>query len=118
MFIDTFCRNDLEKNIEFFNIGLGEKNEECISVSSEGNLGDGRVICADQKIPEEYFKQESIRLYRLDSFINTEIYLMKISVEGFEEYVLKGGSKLFEEKKIKYLVRFINGSQQNYLLKS
>ena len=109
MFIDSFCRNDLENNIKFFNVGLGEKEEECITFSIKGNVGNANILCGKDniKVPDGFELRGKTKTYRLDSIIDTDIQVLKIDTEGFEYYALKGGSKLFEEKRVKYLVTLI-----------
>ena len=65
------------------------------------------VLCGEHtEIPNDHVFRGEQNTYRLDSLIDTniQIQVLKIDVEGFEYYALKGGSELFEQKRVKYLV--------------
>lgn len=95
------------KNIELFNFGIGEKNEETIlnqniesSSSSINSLNEASSYYKKKYLFLNFFKKKkishpvNIKLISLNSFLKEKniekIDLMKIDTEGYEFNVLKG----------------------------
>ena len=80
-------------NIKIYNIAIGDKEGSGILVEKDNNnLCDTMV---------EYQAEGKVRFTSLDKFIQTvqlkKIDLIKIDVEGFEEYVIKGMVQLINK---------------------
>jgi FkbM family methyltransferase len=86
-------------NTACYNIGLGERfSETYLDVHPElWGYGYNKV--------SNSITDHKIELYPLDSIIpfNTKITHVKIDVEGYELYVLKGMKRILEQKPILYL---------------
>jgi FkbM family methyltransferase len=85
-------------NISVHNTGLGEKAEELrLFVVDETNPGMNRIL-NEPDATANALAFETIRVERLDDFIDIEKLertdLVKIDVEGFEHNVLKGADRL------------------------
>jgi len=81
------------KNITTYNMAVGNKEGSGILIEQDNNnLCDTMV---------EYNDKGNIQFISLDTFIDTEkltkIDLIKIDVEGFEEYVIKGMARLIDK---------------------
>ncbi|KAJ3212241.1 hypothetical protein HK099_007769 [Clydaea vesicula] len=88
--------------------GLSDKEKKCYLISDDQNLGDGIIKCYKQNqenfAPSGYKIREHIDLVRLDDYVQQDIFLLKIDVEGFEPYVLDGATLLFKHYKVNFLM--------------
>lgn len=87
------------KNIELFNVGLGEKMEKVkLYEVNKNNPGMNRIFMEEKDYPYKL-----ITIEKLDDFLEAEkihrVDLIKIDVEGFELSVLKGGEKIIRSCK-------------------
>ena len=102
------CFNKLEKNtehlnVELFNFGLSDKEEEVeINISknqASSSILEMRELHLNSFPNTTYIKKEVIKLKRLDDIINLHKlktnYLAKIDVQGYEKFVLLGGENIF-----------------------
>ncbi|MCS7466765.1 FkbM family methyltransferase [Stieleria sp. ICT_E10.1] len=87
--------NDLEGRVRLFNCALGESNGE-ISFSSGTNDDTNHVIRSRDGL--------CVPVHRLDDYTTefSKIDLLKIDVEGYEKFVLKGGRKTVERASCVY----------------
>jgi len=114
MLTASLCRNPrFASNIKIHNVGLGVKNDHCIMISGDSNLGDGITKCGQEAAnwvdgkTGGYRKRGDMDMRRLDDILAEEnvpsVDFVKMDVEGFECEVMKGGQSLIE----KYRPRFI-----------
>jgi FkbM family methyltransferase len=84
------CKNF--KNIKTYSYGLGNKNELVSAKLLKHNAGVSQVINDPNyiKLNNDFKFYKNLPIKTLDSFKFEEIDLLKIDVEGFEEYVLEG----------------------------
>lgn len=98
----SLCKNpDFKQRVTLNNFGLGAKDDHCIIISGDSNLGDGISVCGDkasQPIQAGYHKRASIDFHRLDDVLAQQhvdsIDFVKMDVEGFECQVMAGGQSL------------------------
>jgi len=98
----TMCQNPaLKQRIRLNKFGLGSKDDHCIIISGDANLGDGISQCgelAKKPIQAGYHKRASMDIRRLDDVLTEEkidkIDFVKMDVEGFECQVMAGGQSL------------------------
>ncbi len=87
-----------------YDIAIGEETGEGFLIEADGfseNQGTSRV---DFKNSEGNIKHK-ISIKKLDSIIlNNKINVLKMDVEGFEEFVLKGAIKLLESRSIRDII--------------
>ena len=89
------------KNINYFNIGIGDKNTEAYFNEDIGNLkNDGSFRFTQNS------NNEKINIYKLDDvFKNEKIFLkeniiIKLDLEGFDFLALKGLSETLQKSKV------------------
>lgn len=99
-------------NWKCHNFGMGE-NEGWLNITSE--FGGYNHITNDSK------KSQKIRVLTIDQYIQAtgveEVSLVKVDVEGFEWFVLKGASESLGSKKIKKIIFEVDDHQQRYGVK-
>jgi FkbM family methyltransferase len=88
--------NDIN-NIELLNIGLGESTSILKMYEvSDHNSGMNRIVLTDEDLP-----YREVQIKRLDDVMNSlgikKVDLIKIDVEGFEAFVLKGASDVLAQ---------------------
>jgi FkbM family methyltransferase len=97
-------------HISLVNVGLGRTRQQSVPLHSV-KFGDTDSSIVRKEIPNDKYSpqayQESIELYNLDEYVESnnipQITLLKIDVEGHELEVLKGGSSVLDEGRIKYI---------------
>lgn len=98
----SLCANpELKPRITLNKFGLGSKDDHCIIISGDDNLGDGLSQCGeDAKKPVQagYHKRATMDIRRLDDVLTQQhvdqINFVKMDVEGFECQVMGGGQSL------------------------
>jgi FkbM family methyltransferase len=98
----TMCKNPALKQMIMLNkFGLGAKDDHCIIISDDNNLGDGISQCGDdakKPIRAGYHQRATMDIRRLDDVLTEEhvsqIDFVKMDVEGFECHVMEGGQSL------------------------
>lgn len=111
---DTYARlkknieiNNLEKLVQLFNLGLGDKKE---SLAFRTLRNNGHNYISNSK---EYDK--IVNIMTLDQLKPGLLpKLIKIDVEGYEKKVLKGGEKLLRNKLVNALVIEISKHCERY----
>jgi FkbM family methyltransferase len=94
------------KNLECFNFALSNKKEE-----KNIKIPDHKGLCTlgDCPLFKEY-EEEVVQCYRIDDiFINKEINMIKIDVEGWEFFVLLGGLQMINKLKPIILIEIAEG---------
>jgi len=98
----TMCANPLLKQkITLNKFGLGAKDDHCIIISGDDNLGDGLTQCgedAKKPIQAGYHQRATMDVRRLDDVLKEQqvsnVDFVKMDVEGFECQVMAGGQSL------------------------
>ena len=92
--IDNVNLNKIQHLVDARNIGIGDRNE---ILSFTNDLNTTNRVCKDSDIDNT----ENVDVIRLDDYFKSLVpSIAKIDVEGFEDFVLKGGKKFF--LKLKY----------------
>ncbi|KAI9348962.1 S-adenosyl-L-methionine-dependent methyltransferase [Zopfochytrium polystomum] len=118
-FMSTLCRHPkLVEKSTFIRSGLGSQLSTCALTSSDANLGDGVVTCdpttiaqykADPRPPGLYPLRQWLPIAPLDSFVDEDVWVLKMDVEGFELDVLRGAARLFTTRKVHYVLTEVMG---------
>jgi len=98
----TMCANPtLKEKITLNKFGLGAKDDHCIIISGDDNLGDGVTQCgedAKKPIAAGYHQRATMDVRRLDDVLAeqgvSKVDFVKMDVEGFECQVMAGGQSL------------------------
>ncbi|KAI9326197.1 S-adenosyl-L-methionine-dependent methyltransferase [Zopfochytrium polystomum] len=118
-FMSTICRTPkLMERSTFILNGLGAAPSTCAISSDDFNLGDGTVTCDPAEIAQyktsthpsglRPFRQW-LRIDPLDSFLDEDVWAIKMDVEGFELDVLQGATRLFSKRRVHYVLTEIMG---------
>lgn len=95
--------NKLDKNIELFNIGLGDKNENKKYLLTTKNLGGSGFF--EKNFNSKYHHSEfDLEIIKGDSFNLKNINFLKIDTEGYDFKVIKGLRETI--KKCKPIITF------------
>jgi FkbM family methyltransferase len=111
--------NNLQ-NIEYINIGLGNKNEKSIFYTdNSGDYGHGNHI---KFFPSSTnWKNETIMLCTLDSYVQEhgiqKVGLIKSDVEGFESQLIEGAIKTIREHRPILLLSIYHNYNDFYRMK-
>ncbi|KAI9361701.1 S-adenosyl-L-methionine-dependent methyltransferase [Zopfochytrium polystomum] len=121
-FMSTLCRHPqlMEKSTFIMN-GLGATSTTCALVSDERNIGDGTVTCDPADIAlykttphppagGKYPLRQWLRIDPLDTFIDEDVWVVKMDVEGFELDVLRGASNFFTRRRVHFLIAEVMGT--------
>ncbi|KAI9361691.1 S-adenosyl-L-methionine-dependent methyltransferase [Zopfochytrium polystomum] len=121
-FMSTLCRTPkLMERSTFILNGLGATSTTCAISSDDFNLGDGTVTCEASEIAKykESTHPDGLRPFRqwlridpLDTFLDEDVWAVKMDVEGFELDVLRGASRLFSKRRVHYLLTEIMGGEK------
>jgi FkbM family methyltransferase len=90
----TLCKNpSLKPKITLNKVGLGGKDDHCIIISGDDNLGDGVMRCGADAIKfkhdgeKGYHQRATVEIRRLDDILEQQkvksIQFVKMDVEGF-----------------------------------
>ncbi|MEM6685440.1 MAG: FkbM family methyltransferase [Bacteroidota bacterium] len=100
--------NKLEDKVQCVNIGLGE--EEGTLKFTKGYDVMNRVALEHENIPTI-----SVPIQRLDDVLaNEQPTFLKIDVEGFEYFVLKGADETLQKPSLKYILLEFNNSGDKF----
>ena len=91
---DNVALNNVRDKVSLYNIALGDRDE----VKTIGLKGAMTYITNNNSLP-----LQKINIKKLDSFVNYSS-LIKIDVEGYEEYVLKGAKNILNHSKTEALI--------------
>jgi FkbM family methyltransferase len=102
----TACLNPAAAaRIRLFNAALGDQDANCFQVATNGNFGNGIVICRGpgepENIPPGDVKLDDMIVRRLDDVARLiiqprfPISALKMDTEGYELAVLRGGRAFF-----------------------
>jgi FkbM family methyltransferase len=93
-----------QENVFFYNFGLGEKEEEMLIFKNEYTPSSSMLTMLDVHKRNFDFaievKPEKIKIRTLDSFFDSVVndpLLIKIDVQGYELFVLRGGIRVLEK---------------------
>ena len=110
----SICLNNLSKcKVALYPYGLGTEQQECPLFSKDSSNGSSSVDCTPGfVIPEGHTQFGMATIKKLDDFYEQvkerNVIALKMDVEGFELYVVKGGLKVFFEKPIPYIQMKLN----------
>ena len=100
--------NNLQDNVECLNIGLGEEKGEL--KFTKGFDVMNRVALENETVPTI-----TVPIQRLDDvLISEEPTFLKIDVEGFEYFVLKGATETLQKSSLKYILLEFNNSGDKF----
>jgi FkbM family methyltransferase len=90
--------------IQVYNLAIGESPAEGYLIEEEGFLANQGTSRVDLNHSEKTIRHK-IKIEKIDNIvINNNISLLKMDVEGFEEFVLRGAGKLLEKKSIRDII--------------
>ena len=122
----NFCMNKNKDNMVLIEKGVGNTTMNCALYNYRTNVGDPIMIC-NSSVESGYVFKESVDLVKLDDYEpylrDKNIVMLKMDIEGFEHYALKGGRKLILEGHIpmistEYCIHHLNqrgSSEREYL---
>mgnify|MGYP003988293297 FL=1 len=95
-------------NVIAHNIAISSSNEYLKIINHRGELN--KVSCENEK------KYEIVRALTLDQLLMKEdnVSLVKIDVEGYEKYILKGAKKTLSNKNLNIIIIELNGLNNYY----
>ncbi|EDP94511.1 FkbM family methyltransferase [Kordia algicida OT-1] len=100
--------NNLEDKVECLNIGLGEDKGELKFTKSFDVMN--RVALENENVPTI-----SVPIQKLDEVLkDKKPTFLKIDVEGFEYFVLKGADETLQKKSLKYILLEFNNSGDKF----
>lgn len=93
--------NRLQKKVSSHNAALGEKTGKCaLQIAPSDEIGGAMVVKGDE-----------IDQWKLDRFVDEKITLIKVDVEGHEEFVIKGADKVLTKHKPELFLELTNKTQ-------
>jgi FkbM family methyltransferase len=99
--------NNLSKKIKAFNIGIGEENS-ILNFTKTNDVMNSVALEYETNVV-------SIQVKKLDDvLINNNPTFLKIDVEGFEYFVLKGATAVLANVNLKYIIIELNSSTLKY----
>ena len=106
----NYCLNK-ELNITLINKGIFLEEKKCYIHSLKSNIGNGKINC-NIKPDENYVNNGEIILTKLSNyipfFINKNLALIKIDIEGSEEKAFESGIELLTEYHVPFIfIEFI-----------
>ena len=82
-------------NIEVFNLALGDEEKE-INLSKIDYSGNG-INVGEVSIKYSNDTGESTRIVKLDDFLDDDVDIIKIDVQGYEKFVLNGSKETIKK---------------------
>jgi FkbM family methyltransferase len=103
--------NKLENKIEALNIGLADVNSFLFFSTDIGTM--------NKIVDTNYPNKVKVNVTTLDILCKDidNLSLIKIDVEGYEDYVINGGVNTFSNKKLKAIIIELNNSGKAYKIK-
>lgn len=102
------CDPLYDQRLIIVNQGLSNTTANCSVVSQNTNQGDGNVVCTKEELDaymrRGYVVRSTIPVKPLDSFIASDVDVLKIDVEGHIEHVLKGSMGLIRQHYVKHMI--------------
>jgi FkbM family methyltransferase len=113
----NYCLNK-ELNITLINKGIFPEEKKCYIHSKKTNIGNGKINC-NKKPNEKYVNNGEIILTKLSNyipfFINKNLALIKIDIEGTEEKAFESGIELLTEYHVPFIfIEFIPSLLKSY----
>ncbi len=100
--------NNLTEKITAYNIGLSDKTAK-LEFTTE--LDTKNHIVTET---EHWSETNYIAVKPMDEFLNFYPSLIKIDVEGYEEFVLKGGLSIIEDQNLAAIIIEVNNEGERY----
>ncbi len=99
--------NDLNEKVKTFNIGIGQK-KSLLNFTTNNDVMNSVAGENDKFVIK-------IEVKRLDDILeNKNPVFLKIDVEGYEYFVLKGADEVLKNKSLKFILIEINGSSLKF----
>lgn len=99
--------NGLTQKIKTFNIGIAEENA-VLNFSKSKDVMNGVVLNDEKDVI-------SVEVKKLDDALTGENpTFLKVDVEGYEYFVLKGASQILKNKNLKYIIIELNASSLKF----
>ena len=99
----NICINSLKDVVIPFNLAVGDKNKTVKLKISKTSSGHNSILRKD--IPIE--REEKVNQVRLDDFLNiSKVDFIKIDVEGYEYFALKGMENLIKQNNLWLYIEF------------
>lgn len=99
--------NGLSHKIRIFNLGLGAENSNLNFTNTKGVMNSVSLGFETDIVSVEVKKLD-------DVLINSVPNFLKIDVEGYEYFVLKGGENILKKKELKYIIIELNFSTSKF----
>ena len=99
--------NNLSKSINTFNYGIGEKTDILYFSCNRGVM--------NQVVSSDYLHSIAVNVFPLDKVLSdVNPKMIKIDVEGYEYFVLKGGADTLKKKSLHYVLIELNDSSLQF----
>lgn len=109
--LDNIAINRLSKFVDAKNCGVGDENK-ILSFINDRNTTNKVSTNTD------YLNTTNVNVIRLDDEYNPKDFsIVKVDVEGYEDFVLRGGLKFFSNPKVIALIIELNGSGLSFGIK-
>lgn len=95
--------NDLSDKIKILNIGVGEENSFLYFTTNRTVMNSVAIETDNETVKVEVRKLD-------DELKQKDPIFLKIDVEGFEYFVLKGATEILKNKNLKYIIIELNDS--------
>ena len=99
--------NSKDNNINLYNVALGEEKGELFFTNNTTSTIN-HVVLNESKTDLIKINVETLDSYKINPTV------IKIDVEGFESFVIKGGNKSLINEKLKCIVIELNESEEKY----
>jgi FkbM family methyltransferase len=99
--------NNISEKVIAQNIGLGDENKK---LRFSSNLDTKNHVLLDENENGSY----EVDVKKLDDVVFEIPLLMKIDVEGFEYFVLKGGTRILQDPALKAIIIELNNETERY----
>lgn len=97
----NIAHNNLGKKVKIYNVALADKNGKCsLEIVPTDQIGGSKVI-----------RGGDIDQWKLDKFADENIALIKVDVEGYEEFVIRGAEVVLSKHKPELFLELTNHAQ-------